>query len=127
MQFLNLQNTKRAFNTSEFRSSITTLPPNTVMSPHLFKRVAVPDICGLKSFFVTGFFDDAFSRLRSVMIKLTETTTILFIRLKLHSDRERFHLERGRCLAWYDASLGRWRPLVRIRPTPLFLLQQWHR
>jgi hypothetical protein len=42
---LNLQNTKRAFNTSEFRSSITTLPPNTVMSPHLFKRVAVPDIC----------------------------------------------------------------------------------
>jgi hypothetical protein len=21
------------------------LPPNTVMSPHLFKKVAVPDIC----------------------------------------------------------------------------------
>ena len=26
----------------------------------------------------------------------------------------------GRCLAWYDASLGRWRSLVRIRPTPYF-------
>jgi hypothetical protein len=25
----------------------------------------------------------------------------------------------GRCLAWQDASLGRWRSLVRIRPTPL--------
>jgi hypothetical protein len=24
----------------------------------------------------------------------------------------------GRCLAWYDASLGRWRPPVQIRPTP---------
>ena len=25
----------------------------------------------------------------------------------------------GRCLAWYDASLGRWSSPVRIRPTPL--------
>jgi hypothetical protein len=30
---------------SEFRSSMANLPPNTVMSPHLFKKVAVPDIC----------------------------------------------------------------------------------
>ena len=36
---------KQAFNTPEFRSSMATLPPNTVMSPHLFKKVAVPDIC----------------------------------------------------------------------------------
>jgi heme-degrading monooxygenase HmoA len=36
---------KRAFNTPEFRSSGATLPPNTLMSPHLFKKVAVPDIC----------------------------------------------------------------------------------
>jgi quinol monooxygenase YgiN len=36
---------KRAFNTPEFRSSMARLPPNTVMSPHLFKKVAVPDIC----------------------------------------------------------------------------------
>src|SRR5699024_6971787 len=28
-------------------------------------------------------------------------------------------LKGGRCLAWYDASLGRWRSLVRIRPVPL--------
>ena len=28
-------------------------------------------------------------------------------------------VEWGRCLAWYDASLGRWRSLVRIRPVPL--------
>jgi hypothetical protein len=26
---------------------------------------------------------------------------------------------RGCCLAWYDASLGRWRSSVQIRPTPL--------
>jgi hypothetical protein len=26
----------------------------------------------------------------------------------------------GRCLAWYDASLGRWSSPVRIRPTPYF-------
>ena len=36
---------KRAFNTPEFRSNMANLPPNTVMSPHLFKKVAVPDIC----------------------------------------------------------------------------------
>ena len=24
----------------------------------------------------------------------------------------------GRCLAWYDASLGRWSSPVQIRPTP---------
>ena len=36
---------KRAFNTPEFRSTMGKLPPNTVMSPHLFKKVAVPDIC----------------------------------------------------------------------------------
>ena len=54
---------------------------------------------------------------------ITTATTIFFIRLKLHSDWENFRrIERGRCLAWYDASLGRWRSLVRIRPTPLFCM-----
>ena len=27
----------------------------------------------------------------------------------------------GRCLAWYDASLGRWSSPVQIRPTPLIV------
>lgn len=41
--------------------------------------------------------------------------------LKLSTDKQIQKAEDkrgGRCLAWYDASLGRWRPLVRIRPTP---------
>ena len=36
---------KRAFNKPELRSSIADVRPNTVMSPHLFKKVAVPGIC----------------------------------------------------------------------------------
>jgi heme-degrading monooxygenase HmoA len=36
---------KRAFNRPEFRSSMADLLPNTIMSPHLFKKVAVPGIC----------------------------------------------------------------------------------
>ncbi|CAN5370989.1 hypothetical protein BH18THE2_BH18THE2_33340 [soil metagenome] len=36
---------KRAFSRSDFRSSMVDLLPNTVMSPHLFKKVAVPGIC----------------------------------------------------------------------------------
>ena len=36
---------KRAFNRPEFRSSMADLLPNTVMSPHLFKKVAIPGIC----------------------------------------------------------------------------------
>ena len=43
--FESVEHFKRAFNTPEFRSSMAKLPPNTVMSPHLFKKVAVPDIC----------------------------------------------------------------------------------
>ena len=43
--FESVEHFKRAFNTPEFRSSMANLPPNTVMSPHLFKKVAVPDIC----------------------------------------------------------------------------------
>ncbi len=43
--FESAEHFKRAFSTPEFRSSMATLPPNTVMSPHLFKKVAVPDIC----------------------------------------------------------------------------------
>jgi quinol monooxygenase YgiN len=43
--FESAEHFKRAFNTPEFRSSMARLPPNTVMSPHLFKKVAVPDIC----------------------------------------------------------------------------------
>jgi heme-degrading monooxygenase HmoA len=34
-----------AFNRPEFRSSMADLLPNTVMSPHLFKKVAIPGIC----------------------------------------------------------------------------------
>ena len=36
---------KQAISSSEFQSSIIGLPPSTVMSPHLFKKVAVPGIC----------------------------------------------------------------------------------
>jgi quinol monooxygenase YgiN len=43
--FESVEHFKRAFNTPEFRSSMANLPLNTVMSPHLFKKVAVPDIC----------------------------------------------------------------------------------
>jgi quinol monooxygenase YgiN len=43
--FESAEHFKRAFNTPEFRPRMATLPPNTVMSPHLFKKVAVPDIC----------------------------------------------------------------------------------
>jgi quinol monooxygenase YgiN len=43
--FESAEHFKRAFNTPEFHSSMATLPPDTVMSPHLFKKVAVPDIC----------------------------------------------------------------------------------
>jgi quinol monooxygenase YgiN len=43
--FESAEHFKRAFNTQEFRSSMAALPPDTVMSPHLFKKVAVPGIC----------------------------------------------------------------------------------
>lgn len=43
--FESVEHFKRAFNTPEFRASMANLPPSTVMSPHLFKKVAVPDIC----------------------------------------------------------------------------------
>jgi heme-degrading monooxygenase HmoA len=36
---------KQAFNRPEFRSNMANVLPNTVMSPHLFKKVAVPGIC----------------------------------------------------------------------------------
>jgi heme-degrading monooxygenase HmoA len=36
---------KQAFNSPEFRSSMADVLPNTVMSPHLFKKVTVPGIC----------------------------------------------------------------------------------
>jgi heme-degrading monooxygenase HmoA len=36
---------KQAFDRPEFKSNMATLLPSTVMSPHLFKRVAVPGIC----------------------------------------------------------------------------------
>jgi heme-degrading monooxygenase HmoA len=36
---------KRAFNNPEFRTNMANLLPNTVMSPHLFKKIVVPDIC----------------------------------------------------------------------------------
>ena len=43
--FESAEHFKQAFNTPEFRSTMATLPPSTVMSPHLFKKVAVPNIC----------------------------------------------------------------------------------
>lgn len=36
---------KQAFNTPEFKSNMASVLPNTLMSPHLFKKVAVPGIC----------------------------------------------------------------------------------
>jgi heme-degrading monooxygenase HmoA len=36
---------KQAFDRPEFKSNMATLLPSTVMSPHLFKKVAVPGIC----------------------------------------------------------------------------------
>ena len=36
---------KHAFNSPEFRTNMSNILPNTVMSPHLFKKVAVPNIC----------------------------------------------------------------------------------
>ncbi len=36
---------KEAFNRQEFRSSMADVLPNATMSPHLFRKVAVPGIC----------------------------------------------------------------------------------
>jgi heme-degrading monooxygenase HmoA len=36
---------KHVFNNPEFRTNMANILPNTVMSPHLFKKVAVPNIC----------------------------------------------------------------------------------
>jgi heme-degrading monooxygenase HmoA len=36
---------KRAFNNPQFKSNMANTLPNTVMSPHLFKKVAVQGIC----------------------------------------------------------------------------------
>ena len=36
---------KQMFNRPEIRSNIANILPNTVMSSHLFKKVAVPGIC----------------------------------------------------------------------------------
>ena len=36
---------RQAVSNSKFRSSIAGLPPSTVMSPHLFKKVVVPGVC----------------------------------------------------------------------------------
>ena len=36
---------KLMFSRPKVRSNIANVPPNTVMSPHLFKKVAVPRIC----------------------------------------------------------------------------------
>ena len=35
----------QAFSRPEFRSSMADVLPNTTMSPHLFKKVAVPGVC----------------------------------------------------------------------------------
>lgn len=39
------ENFKQAFSRPEFRSSVAELLPDTIMSPHLFKKVAIPGIC----------------------------------------------------------------------------------
>ena len=39
------QHFKRAFERQEFRANMAEVLPNVVMSPHLFKKVAVPGIC----------------------------------------------------------------------------------
>ena len=36
---------KQAFSRPGFRSSMAELLPDTIMSPHLFKKVAIPGIC----------------------------------------------------------------------------------
>jgi len=36
---------KQAFNRSEFQSKMSDVLPNVIMSPYLFKKVAVPGIC----------------------------------------------------------------------------------
>jgi hypothetical protein len=36
---------KHAINGPEYRSRVAELLPNTTMSPHLFKKVAIPGIC----------------------------------------------------------------------------------
>jgi heme-degrading monooxygenase HmoA len=36
---------KQAFNRPEFQSKMSDVLPNVIMSPHLFKKVAVPGIC----------------------------------------------------------------------------------
>jgi len=39
------ENFKQAFSRPGFRSSMAELLPDTIMSPHLFKKVAIPGIC----------------------------------------------------------------------------------
>ena len=36
---------KQAFNREEFKSNMASVLPNTMMSPHLFKKIAIPGIC----------------------------------------------------------------------------------
>jgi heme-degrading monooxygenase HmoA len=37
---------RAAFTNPEFRAKLSTYPSSAVASPHLFQKVAVPDICG---------------------------------------------------------------------------------
>ena len=36
---------KQAFDKPEFRTNMTNVLPNTVMSPHLFKKIAISGVC----------------------------------------------------------------------------------
>lgn len=36
---------RRAFSHPEFRQSLEAYPPSTIASPHLFQKIAVPNIC----------------------------------------------------------------------------------
>jgi heme-degrading monooxygenase HmoA len=43
--FESVESFKRASNNPDFQSKLSDYPANAVLSPHLFKKVAVPDIC----------------------------------------------------------------------------------
>jgi heme-degrading monooxygenase HmoA len=36
---------RQAFTNPEFQSKLARYPPSAVASPHLFRKIAVPDIC----------------------------------------------------------------------------------
>jgi hypothetical protein len=43
--FESTETIKQLYNSPDFQSKISEYPANTVISPHIFKKVAVPAIC----------------------------------------------------------------------------------